>query len=473
MALQNGAHVFKELLELIELKKKLETESDVKFRLITQAGAAKEKLEAQCLEKDATIAQLKANVTSLRQNVANIKPLEKRLKDKEDSVKSLNSKVLELEKEKQNLVKRLEAERTDKAGLRESHRNTKQKLDRPEGYALIPKPLKREDIAQKLEIIFKSAFDMINTCFSGDLDARYLGTNYWDSFKVNVGKCKAGIPLAPSNSPEAKRMRTAAVLRVLAVVATNQLFQPEYTLARGSELSQALHAQVDDSDRANFVRRVLLQVEPNNPTVGEHIANRVKFVNKCLTNVVRPILAEDVFIRLASDLDRWVQDAVRVWSEAIQPLPQGISVFIDLDETDDAPPAREWVVMAASPEWAASVPATKSSGPARTGSTAGSSSGAERSPAPALAASGPTVNTANVPITSAANVAACIWPVFLMMDKDKSVVRQGFVLTKAQVAKAEQEEKDLAKMPPNSRRMTRVRTNSNIVSPSSPSDVPF
>ncbi|CAK7238004.1 hypothetical protein SBRCBS47491_010239 [Sporothrix bragantina] len=455
LAIQSKAQVLQAVRDVLDSNAKLQAASEVNLGHIASAVAAKNDLQTLCEGKDATIAQLQASEKQLLQKVASIQQLEGSLSKAQTSVESLGKAVQDLEKQNKILLGRLDAAFTDKAGIRESYRITKNKLDLLEGYALPPRMMMPEKVSQKLDVIFRSAFDIINKCFSQDLDNKYLGSHEWNEFKNKLKPNVGGIPLAPSNSPDAKRMRTAAVLRSLALAASDDIFQPEYTLQRGSELSSAMNNGIDDPDHANFVRRQLLQIEADD-VYDTIISVRMAAVKKSVGTLVQPILAADVYSRLSDDLGRWLKDTVRVWREDIQPLPHGIIVYTDPEV--NKPPAREWAVMAVSQEWTSFLPKNPVNG--RASNASGAATAASAEPTGNAATTVPTLTPAN-------DVVACIWPVFVMIDKDKTIARKGLALTNAQVAEAKKEEVKLAQNPPNSHRVSRVRTNSVLILPTS------
>lgn len=68
----------------------------------------------------------------------------------------------------------------------------------------------------------------------------------------------AGIPLPPSNTPPARYMRRAAVIRLVALAAVRHLFQPACLTEEGGELGEVLDGiHVLDPPRAHWVRSVL------------------------------------------------------------------------------------------------------------------------------------------------------------------------------------------------------------------------
>ncbi|CAK7226806.1 hypothetical protein SCUCBS95973_006323 [Sporothrix curviconia] len=418
IAIHSNAQVFKAVRDVFDANTRLRSASEVTYTRMTSVEVEKIKLQEVCDKKNATIARLEAANRQLLQKVDNMNGLKESLKKEKALTKSLSEEKQSLEKDKQNLAEHLEVECTNKAVILETHRRTQRRLDRLESFALPPTPMAPEEITRRLDAIFQSAFDFINACFSQDLDIRSLGGHGWNEFKEKFREHLGTLPLAGSNSPDAKRMRTAAVLCYLGYFATQELFQPEYTLQKGSELGDALYHQIDDPDHANFVRRQLLRMEDED--VVDNIKARVDEVKKTVNGLVWPILAPDMQNQFSNGLERWCEETVRVWRQDIQPLPHGIMVDTDLEEGE--PPAREWKVMAA--EWMAASAAAGAGTASGSGSGSGSGSSSARIPS----------------IKSANDVAACIWPVFVMVDADNTVARQGLVLTKAQIAEAKKEE---------------------------------
>lgn len=76
-------------------------------------------------------------------------------------------------------------------------------------------------------------------------------------------ECLEGIPLPPTNSDAAKRMRVAAVLRLLAEAASSHICQPIHIPHRDTIVADLLDT-IDhlDPQRAIHIRSVLLNIEP-------------------------------------------------------------------------------------------------------------------------------------------------------------------------------------------------------------------
>lgn len=316
-------------------------------------------------------------------------------------------------------------------------------------------PLLTLTSSEKLGSIFQPAFGIVSKCFANDLPPRVFVRDNDDWLTFSGALAGTGIPLPPSNSPDAKRMRVAAVLRLLADVSRQELFQPFYTLEHGNELRDGLQKRIDDDDHADFVRRVLLRTEPASLDNASVVA-RARAVEKTLKKVVRGILsqeAQDVFL---AAIYRWCIETAQMWRVNIQPQRDDVHAHIDLEDTELI--ADDWCVLSATPEW---VPVNN----------AGAGNGTRSSPngsASGSANARPTA-PANTPLASIKDVAAYVWPLFWANGE---IVQHGLVVTKAQVAQARREvdqrtiQQDSSRR--NSRALGRPRSSTNGSAPNTP-----
>jgi hypothetical protein len=330
--------------------------------------------------------------------------------------------------------------------------------------------------SKRLDAIFQVAFGIVSTCFTNDLPARVLerDNGAWEVFMKEVADSR--IPLPQSNTLDAKRMRTAAVLRFLAKEAVAQLFQPSYTLKHGSELSDVLHERIDDDDHTNFVRRVLLRTEPVE-LEETHVKARATAVEDAVKKAVSGILSRDADDVFLTALSRWCYETACEWHANIQPLRDSLRAHIDLDDDDLV--ADEWCVLAPTPEWAPKstrASANGNSGSNSTRSTANgdangdANGGASARPTVAAAAASQATATNNTLVANINDVAAYVWPLFITNGSD--VAQNGLVVTKTQVAQAQREVGTLAmqqnSVRRNGRAIVRSQTSNSRRTPNTP-----
>lgn len=142
----------------------------------------------------------------------------------------------------------------------------------------------------------------------------------------------AGIPLSSTNSPAAKWMRSAAVLRLIALAAFDYLFQPVYLTGTGWEVGQVLqHLYALDRTRAQWVRSVLLSVDQKSQAGNG---------NKREKAVVEEVFGSVGFLLSSSDgsprnqntfrkaLQEWCTKTRNYWME-LQQLEERFIAIID------------------------------------------------------------------------------------------------------------------------------------------------
>ncbi|KAL1898536.1 hypothetical protein Sste5346_003440 [Sporothrix stenoceras] len=457
----------KQLKDAFEDNKHLKAALDVNYGRIHQVEKKNNELESQLSSKEATIQMLQTLVEELQKDASD---KEVALKDSSKETVKLKSEVADKSTKLEAVNKAKEALTKDKTGLEAKvakqaaelakikdrfGRLQEQKdaqvdaiqsqLDTLNNYAAPLHDLPLREVSEKLGGIFQGAFHLVNNCFDTDLPPRVFarGNDDLDTFHKALADTSGAIPLPPSNTPEAKRMRTAAVLRFLAHVAHKELFQPFYALGRSNDLAVLIDTRIDDADHADFVRRVLLNTEMNaelGPDSANHVMEqtdlRVKSVQRAMKKVVGGIPSPEAQDTFFTALARWCYETTQVWREDIQPLQFGIEVHNEIDhDDDDSVVLEEWRPLSEL------LPASSSAAAADAGR------------APALA--------------SRRDVAAHVWPLFYTNGE---IALKGVVVTMAQVADAQREVDQIAVQKDSSRRATRAsaRRGSTVTTTSAP-----
>ncbi|ERS96823.1 hypothetical protein HMPREF1624_07032 [Sporothrix schenckii ATCC 58251] len=448
--LWQNRNVFKDVEAVLSDNKNCQGALRASMEHFHQVKAENDNMQSQIASQGTTIRRLEGRVEELRKKAA-IK--DRDLKIITESNATLKSEATEEKKKIEALLvandtltrdkKSLEGKLSQQSAqlakltaqvetLKTQHHakvgELKRQLDTLNSYAIPIHNLPLQDASAKLDSIFQSAHRLVSGCFATDLPAHVFArdSDDWKAFTSAVGD--TNIPLPPSNTLDAKRMRTAAVLRFLAKNAVAKLFQPFYTLEHGSELSDWLHERIDDDEHLNFVRRVLLRAEARPATMDgvqndlfhaeTHAAARAKAVGRALSvrGAVGGILSQEASDAFFVALGRWCAETAETWRTDIQPLRDVFQALLDLD--DDELEVNEWRVLPDTPD--------KDDGNA---------------PSPVL------------PLDSINDVAAHVWPLFM---SNGNVAQCGFVVTKAQVARAKLEVGQFAAMQNNSRRVNRA-----------------
>ncbi len=249
-----------------------------------------------------------------------------------------------------------------------------------------------------LDGLFTTASDLVKRFFMADLPQDTFGSNAWDVF---VRELEGYVHLPPSNVAVAKYMRAAAVLRCLGRHAARNLFQSVYILEKGDGAREFL-ARVPGDQRA-LVRKNLLTITPE-----EHQAKvaemRAKAVADKVIKAVAGILPKDKRGAFEADVRNWSRNTADIWREYMQPLDTPVDFCDDILHIGDP---REWVVLSFKTQ-------------------------------AADAATGGQVRAQVQVLQPGDEPGACIWPLFTIGG---SCVKQGVVVTTAQIARAIDEKK--------------------------------
>ncbi|KAK7747395.1 hypothetical protein SLS53_001649 [Cytospora paraplurivora] len=187
-------------------------------------------------------------------------------------------------------------------------------------------------IKGKLDTIFSDVYRLAGRFFSElkIADDAFQGIS-WEN--LTKDDRLAGIPLPPSNTPPARYMRRAAVIRLIALAAVRHLFQPVYLTEEGGELGEVLdEIHVLDPRRAHWVRSILLKIDTNEQSKnGKRRAEAV--VKEVLLYVGALLVSSDGSQAKVHEfrdvLYRWCERTLNVWMELQLLEPKFTALFID------------------------------------------------------------------------------------------------------------------------------------------------
>ncbi|ROW07525.1 hypothetical protein VPNG_07068 [Cytospora leucostoma] len=270
-------------------------------------------------------------------------------------------------------------------------------------------------IKGKLDTIFSDVYRLAGRFFS-ELklaDDAFQGIP-WEN--LTKDDRLAGIPLPPSNTPPARYMRRAAVIRLIALAAVRHLFQPVYLTEEGGELGEALdEVHVLDPRRAHWVRSILLKIDTNEQSKnGKRRAEAV--VRDVLQSVGALLVSSDGSQAKVHEfrdvLYRWCEKTLNVWQELQLLEPKFTALFID-----DAKSLRseDWTRLPDSPTLLAQ------------GGAPTNGAGPRTEPKGGLISN---------------EIVAKLWPAFLVSRAKDGVTRRfksGYVLVEPQVSTARKE----------------------------------
>lgn len=122
------------------------------------------------------------------------------------------------------------------------------------------------------------------------------------------------VPLPPTNSLAAKKMRIAVVATILAESIDAHIFHPTYLFGDGNEARNTLSSQaMSSSKHESFCRGVLLAILPDENE--EAATERVEQVVVEVMKYIKDLLPKDSIEGFISDLERLVRHAHEVWKE--------------------------------------------------------------------------------------------------------------------------------------------------------------
>lgn len=221
----------------------------------------------------------------------------------------------------------------------------------------------------------------------------------------------ANIPLCPTNSEPARRMRAAAVLRLIALAAVEHLLQPVYLTEEGGEVRDILDtAHYLDAPRSQQLRGVLLRVAADTQLANGR--RRAEATSGDVFRAVRPLLAAadgckpaDRQADFRRGLEAWCETVREQWMR-LQDFDVKFTVLFEVGRKGFRP--EDW----------RRVPDT---------------------PAPTPAPAPPSSDAP--PAAAAEDVVAQLWPAFFASKKDGQTrrCRGGYVLVRSQASAARKE----------------------------------
>lgn len=261
--------------------------------------------------------------------------------------------------------------------------------------------------------MFDDAYKLVAHFFGQlELSDHVFSTVQWH--RLTELECLEGIPLPHTNSAAAKRMRVAAVLRLLAKAASFHICQPIHLPHRGTTVADLLDT-IDqlDPQRARHVRGILLNIEPGKQedfgkkratTSCQDVYNSVSFMLDDRKAFGRALL-------------EWFDKVCNTW-RSLQQFEVRYQALFEAKNEDLVP--EEWEPLPAPILLPAQTQGQAVNGAAPDGTSV--------KPSP------------NIKL-ELADIAAQIWPVFLVTTTAGTLepFKTGYVLLKAQAAAADKE----------------------------------
>lgn len=264
--------------------------------------------------------------------------------------------------------------------------------------------------------MFSLAYNWAENLFIGDLEEKVFITptssTIWAKIRVH-GRVNRIIPLPLSNTREAKQMRICAVLAIVAWALAQYIFQPTYLL-QCNELSDLLDGLADDDPvREHYLRSVLLPVSPSRQK-----ANGKKRIEQVVVEVmacISPVFPSSRHEELRGSLETICKSICGQWMR-LQLLDEKVEPSFDAYDEED------WKMLNLPPinnddegGAALGIPATESA---------------------------IVDDDRYQAVGDIEDISAVLWPSFLSFRGGESeLLTEGFVLNKAQVKPAFNEEK--------------------------------
>lgn len=262
-------------------------------------------------------------------------------------------------------------------------------------------------------MMFEDAYRLVAQFFGHlELSEYAFSTVSWH--RLTELECLEGIPLPPTNSDAAKRMRVAAVLRLVAEAASSHICQPIHIPHRGNTVADLLdNIEQLDPERARHLRSVLLSIQPGKQDeYGKKLATTAF---KSVYGAVNFMLDDSKAFGRA--LLEWFDKVSHAW-RSFQQFEVRYQTLFEHENEDLIP--EEWEPLPEPPVLPAQTQGQAANGAAPDGISVKPSS--------------------NVKL-ELAHIAAQIWPAFLLTNTDGKLehFKAGYVLLKAQTAAADQE----------------------------------
>ncbi|KAK4111085.1 hypothetical protein N656DRAFT_780877 [Canariomyces notabilis] len=336
---------------------------------------------------------------------------------------------------------------------------TRDKLQRLQAYSVELTSVSKVtgDIKSRLKNMYSLARSIAEEYFNVELP-KHLADDGLVQGKLADLKAVTQIPLPLSNSGEAKQMRQAAFLAVLAREMGQNIFQPTYLFSDNKELIEILEDLAEDPSRPEreaHLRSVLLAATEWVPHTSAIEARHMQAVVQTVLNYVLGLVPKEKQSTFKSKLENLCKKACEDWK-----VFQRLEGRVELDFKPDEDEEDCWL-----PLFDPSSPLEKEPRQKRRQNGVASGSGSETKP---------TVLDKETEIAAASRArdlvdAVAVWPAFYTYkgnDRTPLVLAQGYLLTPSQIAKAKMESKAQSISGHHRSQRTRQRAMSMSTSPS-------
>ncbi|KAK5069085.1 hypothetical protein LTR64_008832 [Lithohypha guttulata] len=266
-------------------------------------------LQEQIKGQDAEVKKIES---SLRQARSDIDRLNRSLKDQKEQAKSKEQQWQAEKKAHGQFKSQAEALNIRIADLEAELKVSNQKLGMVDELA---PPLLEDDtveVSRNFQKIWKQCFLLSQACFQDDNPPEQLNSSImWRNLRASNVVTYA-VPLAPTNSPPARRMRFSTTLAVLTNSLIRRLFTSTYILRNTEEIDK-LTLEVADNDqrREAFLRRVLNSVSED--VEDQLLEERVNLVEDEVVRCIEPLLSAEQSRKLKNDLPDVLRLAASLW----------------------------------------------------------------------------------------------------------------------------------------------------------------
>jgi hypothetical protein len=169
--------------------------------------------------------------------------------------------------------------------------------------------------------------------FGADVDNEsFARTTIWEMVKSHAA-IEHNIPLPPTNTPFAKRMRVAAGVIIYGRALDKYIFKPNYLTRDSEELNKVLEGvRTNNPLQETFVRGVLLRVLPD--TQRRNKDTRVRLVVSDVVHSMGILLSKERKDKFESELNS-VSDRICLKWETIQRLEEKVKSSFSYDYPDE------------------------------------------------------------------------------------------------------------------------------------------
>lgn len=266
-------------------------------------------LQEQIQGQDAEVKKIES---LLRQARADVDRLTKSLKDQKEQAKSKEQQWQAEKKAHGQSRSQAEALKTRITDLEAELKVSNQKLKLIDELA---PPLLEDnavEVSRNVQKMWKQCFHLSQVCFRDDNPREQLNDPArWRNLHAS-NLVTYAVPLAPTNSPPARRMRFFTMLAILTDSLTRNLFTSTYLLSHTEEMDKLMLDVADDDQRREALFRRLLN-SMSEGVEDQPLEERVNLIKDEVVGCIEPLLSAEQSQKMKNDLAEVLKLASNLW----------------------------------------------------------------------------------------------------------------------------------------------------------------